>query len=507
MTAAVEPSSLRQVSDLYSIVLKASQQQDRSVLGVDINHINARLLNDISDSVADAVSSIRTKVADGLTKSKRIDDEAATLPEAFTRELKELPEKLGINALDDIYNKVMQLLANFHAASELPNSLYPRLICGNVPIDPLKVTNFSKKHRILEKLNDADTAVSNADRSMSAPPSSSPDVIAKVTSSAQSLSDDVTSTMKQVTDLRKDFDELRNSAETFNDVRSAIATILNEQEEISGMVNRIRSMFTKDDASSVTSRAVSSDTETKPDVIRLVQEGCGLVDEIRQKSSSVEDATLKVRSVAGTFGQVGSNIRERFEKVKLLFGKLEEVLKTFLANLPRLIREIRQFFVPQGWRVFLMRTSDDLVAMLHQIEEVKSTIPDPAGITESMKKAISESESADKMDTLKCNIDELVQIPAGIMREIQEQNLQQKLIDSVMKSLSSIADELKESAIGGVMDHVGDVLGMNELSKKVENYVPFGDSMSNSNSSSATNKGLSGLVHNLTGAGALKSIF
>eukprot|EP00737_Agarophyton_chilense_P002916 gb/GEZJ01003360.1/.p1 GENE.gb/GEZJ01003360.1/~~gb/GEZJ01003360.1/.p1 ORF type:complete len:501 (+),score=83.87 gb/GEZJ01003360.1/:4799-6301(+) len=428
------------------------------------------------------------------------------LAEAVHKEVRDLPEKLKFPLLDKIRDKVMTLLAQLHTMAENPIELYPRLLCGSIPVDPAKVTKFTKQYRILQQLNDIDDGISQNDRSLSAPPKSSAEVIEKVVSSAQGLSDAVLKSINELLGLGEDFEEIKEFEKTLSQVKEPIGDLLNQQEEIYRMINRLKAMFFSEDVHSEKESDGERERDFGAGILETVQSGSTLLDNVIQSRSVLEDSVSKIRNLKGLFVEQTNCLQKRLDKICGLFEILSRVFKQFVANLPRLAREIRQFFVPTGWRAFVMRPSDVLMSVLANFEDLRATLPDPDLVQPRSTNPTENSDLIGRMKETKENMEELMLIPCRLIDGIQEQDFQHQIVATVKNTLVSMLDELTVSAAARVKDGVEGMLG--QFVDGVENLFP--QNSSSSYSSAPTKDEKKGVLAKLMGevqGGWFKAIF
>lgn len=490
------------LGDILKTVAKTGE-----VGGITMEEIDARCLQAISVEVEESLSSVQAIIGDGLDKAKRVMQNVQGLPLAVGREVEELPETLKLTSLSFISSTVWELLSHFQAAVEDPTRLYPRLVCGSIPVDPAKVTKFAKQYRMLEKLNDANDQIPSGEKSMSVPPTSSQEVVAKIQSSAGELSEAVLNVAGQMSGLEKEFADLKVSAKTLLEVQKPIDEILDQQEEMYGLGCKLRAIL------SGTTKAEDIDGERdfgqarSGGVIDVVQECCAVLDGIGKSQSSVQDAVVKIHSLSGLCRQQAETIRTRIEKVQGFLNKLVIVLRKLLANIPRLMQELRHFFVPSGWRACVLTPSQDLRMMLREIERLKETLPDPESLQESSIRALAEGDLVGKLGKLKDNVEELALIPSKVISKVEEEDLQRKVVDCVRRILLRIAEELKESATGKVIDTIGEKFGVDDVTERIEQFFPLAKSGSRSGSTGKGEGILPGLGSDMTAGGLFKALF
>lgn len=465
------PSSLADLLHTYNTILEALGDEDKEVLGVSVADVNKRVLTHVSTNVHAITSEIKSTVTHGIQISKDVGAEATTFPDVMSRELTTLPESLGMEKVAAIPSLVNMLMANFQNALEDPQSLYPRLVCGDIPVDPAKIINYAKQHRVLEYLYDADATVTEHDRSMPSAPKSASDVITNINSSLELLSDTLLESVEKVSSIRTNFDELKDAADSLKSVREPVDEILNQQEHVHGIINRISSIFSdNDDEGLIADRSVARDGNA----VELITEGSSLVDEMNVSQGVFEEAMAKIQSIGGIFAEMATNLRSLFTRMIELFSNLVEVLKRFVANLPRYMKELRQFFVPTGLRSLLMRPSQDMLLLLQNMDDLKTKLPDPDSIETSTREVLTECTSAKKVEDAKGRLDELLDVPKNLILVIEKHDMNQIMSDAARETLSLIMDEIQDSVFGDAVDHVAGALGMGGLTGKLEGYLPFG---------------------------------
>ncbi|KAI0563894.1 hypothetical protein FGB62_33g185 [Gracilaria domingensis] len=494
------------LAGVYELVAKAIGK--RQTQGIGIEEVNKRCLCNISSELGDNFSEVAATIADGLNKSKRIVQEVDALPDVMNKELKELPEKLKLPLLESARQKVMTLLAQLHAAAEDPAQLYPRLLCGSIPVDPAKVTKFSKQYRILERLNDLDERIGLNDRSLSGPPKSSEEVLTNVVASAEIISNTVLEPINQMSGLEKDFKEIKEFAATLLELKAPLDELLNLQEEAYGTMRRLTAMFlSEEERSEDTASEEVEQRAVDRGILQTVRACSGLLDNTMQSRNVLDDSVLRIHSFTGLFAQQMDSLQARFERIHGMFESLANVLKQFVANLPRLAREIRQFFVPTGWRSYIMRPSDDLLSLLAGIEDLTTSFPDPNSLYSSVIENLDNGDLVGTLKKTKENIEEATCIPSKLLDTVQEQDFQQRIIASVRNTLLSALDELLSSAVDEMKENVEDVIG--KYAERVEDFFPLNSSPDNRSApTKSSNEGVfQKFASDIQTTGLFKAIF
>lgn len=457
MSTNVSPE---QNNQLYATVIsKINLASD--VLGIDARGVNDRIKRDLNQNINQSTAGITAVLGDGLRLTKDLHGQTTTLPAVVSRDVSSLTNVLNLDTLDSIPTRVKLLLASFQNAVEDPTSLYPRLACcADVPIDPAKIYNFSKKHKGLEKLYQADEEMTQTDRSMPNRPKSAEDVITNVNSSLESLSDLIIDAVNDVKSVHTNVEEIKTAVTSLKTAVEPVDEVLNKQEEASGLISRLENLFGDDeeDSAEVSDRGLAS----KPNPMQLVNEGTTMVDEMNEIPGAIEDSVAKLRNVKAMFTELTTNLKALFTRAVQLFENLVTLLKRFIENLPRVTQELRQFFLPTGLRALLMRPSQDLLSLLQNIEQLQAGLPDPDAIDKSVKGVMGAEGPDSKVEAAKSKLEEVLLIPRQFVDAVTKYDLKKLLEQTMHTTLLQILDELKDSALGGLVDGIGDALGIND---------------------------------------------
>ncbi|PXF42927.1 hypothetical protein BWQ96_07374 [Gracilariopsis chorda] len=504
MACSDKQTAIDDLSGLGNILKTIAKNGE--VGGATLEEINARCFCAVSVDLGESLSSVQAIIVDGLDKAKRIAHNIRGLPTAVGKEVEDLPDILKLTSISYITSTVWELLAHFQAAAEDPVRLYPRLVCGSIPMDPAKVTKFTKQYRVLERLNDANDQIPCGDKSMSVPPKSSHEVVAKIQSSAETLSEAVLDVASQMSGLEKEFADLKESTKTLLEVQRPIDDILDQQEEVYGMSRKLHAIFSVTKTEDIDGER-DFDQARCGGVIDMVEECSTVLEGIGRSQSSVQDAIMKIQSLGGLCRQQAETIRTRIEKVEAFLNKLVIVLKKLLANIPRLMQELRHFFVPSGWRACVLTPSQDLLTMFGEIERLKEALPDPDSLQESSSRGLAEGDLVGKLNKMKDHVEELARIPSMVLKKVEEEDLQRKVVESVRRILLRITEELTESTTEEIIDNIGERFGVDDITEKVEQFFPLGKSGSRSDSTGGNDGALPGLRSNMTASGIFKAIF
>ncbi len=163
MAVQEENQILEEAKELYSQLVAGKKDSGDGILG----SLNKAVLDNVSKAVREPLAGVLSTVESGVESSREVAGSLTDLPELCLKELENVPRVLKLDALTgDVPSTVRSVLDAMKAAAADPTILYPRFVCGSIPVDPAKIAS------VVNKYNAGGTI---AERS--APPGSSAEVI------------------------------------------------------------------------------------------------------------------------------------------------------------------------------------------------------------------------------------------------------------------------------------------------------------------------------------------
>lgn len=455
-----------------------------------IGSLNKAVLGAVSDTVQTPLLGIMNDVHRGVEVSNEVKMSVVDLPGPLQKELEDLPSSLKVDDLSNgLSSTVRNVLETMKTVAADPKTLYPRLLCGSIPVDPAKLTNLAKKYGALDVL-DANSDGNEATRAMRGPPGSTADIVSGFTGSFKSVADPLLSGVEKLSAIKGKLESTTKAIQDVSGDEGALDDLLSQQEKVGGLTDRLTSLFATTEPTTPTSGQSQSPTSVtrglpldnpQTDVIAIVEEGSQLLSSADNFKGPLEKCIERVKGLGEMLSTLGDELKDLFENAMTAVGHVVEHLRTFIKSLPRILSEIRQFFVPSGLRALFMQSSPETNNLLADVEKLSSSVPDPEEMQSSARAVLDESEALSTVELIKKKIIEVVGLGPKLISELAvlSEDLPDKVLASAKKALKDWAEEFGESVIGakiedGICDAVEAVAG-EKLADAVADFLPFGD--------------------------------
>lgn len=521
MAIKVQREELEGAKELYSKLSEKLGGQTSAEESDDnpIGNLNKAVLGAVRETVQGPLLAVMNDVHAGVEVSNDVKNAVTELPGPLEKELNDLPSSLKVdelsNGLPSTVNRVLQTMQSVAAD---PKTLYPRLLCGSIPVDPAKLTNLAKKYNAIDVL-DATSDGNEAARAMRGPPGSTADVVAGFAGSFKTVAKPLLTGVEKLSCIKEKLESTTKTIQSVSGDEGALDDLLSQQQKVGGLTDRLTSLFAETEPASPSSQSQSPTSVTRglpignsqTDVIAIVEEGSQLLSSADTFKGPLEACIARVKDLGEMLSTLGEELKDLFENAMTVVGHVVEHLKTFIRSLPRILGEIRQFFVPSGLRALFMQSSPETNNLISDVEKLSSSLPDPEELQSSARSVLEESESLSKVQLIKSKIVEVVGIPSKLISELAllSEDLPDKVLTATKKALKKWAEEFGESVVGtkiedGICDAVEAVAG-DKIASAVADFLPFGNSDSGAKDGGSDNK--SGGINVGGMGGLLKSLF
>lgn len=490
-SAPIELSDSARLYETIKAVVHSENTHDLE--GASLPDIDGRLLNAVSINLITPFEAIKKNLDDALQTVKDIETAASAISGTAAKQVASMPERLKVDTISAIPSRVKMLLANFQNAVEDPRSLYPRLICCDAPVDPAQVVNFAKKHHLLDEML-REKGPDKSYRSMPSAPKSALDVITNVNSSLESMSDMLFESVDRVMTISENFESIHDSAKNLACIDEPVSEAMNHYEETRGMFQRIIALFTQedDDDISLGSRSVGE----APNAMQIVMKASELLERLDTTRLPV-DVVPQLQNAKAILSGFGKDFSSLLSRAEITLCNLISVLQNFIVGLPRITREMQQFFVPTGLKALVMKPSPDLISLLQSVDDLQVVLPEPDTLEKSSSNTI-EAKGLDKKIHSLCEKFHLLDgIQQTLLQSIENQNLQKALDETVEDTLKSVLQDIQGS-VDNIMDFVKEGIDPEFMAGPLEMFLGLRQSKQEKKGRTPAE-----LVENVTSAGGL----
>jgi hypothetical protein len=141
--------------------------------------VNEAVMKSVTDAARIPLLDIMKIVSTGIESSRDIVTSFGNLRGPLQMEVDGLPAVLGADTLSDLVAPVRNVMDSIKSVAVDPTLLYPRVLCGSIPVDPAKVAGISQQFKVFEAVD----GVARADsRPAGASPRGSPQSTSEVVS-------------------------------------------------------------------------------------------------------------------------------------------------------------------------------------------------------------------------------------------------------------------------------------------------------------------------------------
>lgn len=513
MTAQEENKILAEAKELYQTFAgKASQldegKEDNDSEDTVLGSMNKVVLETVSKTACEPMLDLMNTANVGVETSREVANSVGDLPGPLKTELEEMPSNLKMEALTkDIPSAVRNIIDAMKTAGSDPSILYPRLLCGSIPVDPAKVGSLAKKYKALEILDGQGGGNDSMaqSRSMRGPPSSSAEAVTGIAGTFNSVAEPLMEGLDKIKSIHAKLNSTSESVRSLEGGGKEFEDLMSKQDEVTGFVDRLTSMFSPDGPGTPVSDGSRDihprgSAASNANCIELVEEGSQLVRSAQDFHGPIERAVEKVKSAGDRIAGLASELKELFELAMETFGKIVDLLTAFVSNLPRIIGEIKQFFVPTGFRALFMQPSVETRNLLDGVEKLKSTVPKPDEVEASARSVLDESESVSTISVIVSKISEVVRAPMELLAKLEviSSELPGKIVTAAKEALKDWAENfgenLLEDKIEDGIEDIAEMIGGEKLADAVGDLLPFGSSGSDEGKGNGGN-GLGGMLN------------
>jgi hypothetical protein len=462
-----------------------------------VGSMNRAVMDAVSKTVQVPLLGIMSDVHAGTESSRNLASTVGGVRGPLQKELEDMPRALNIDALTtDLPATVRSVLDTMKSAAADPSVLYPRLLCGSIPVDPAKLANLAKKYKALELLDGASGGGANDGtaqaRALRGPPGSTADVVSGITGAFHGVAEPLMAALEKLRSVREKVSVVGEGVRRLDDGQGPLDDLLSQQHKVGELLERLTGMFSKDGPGTPTSaRGAESATASRSfgldspatNALAIVEEGTQLVRSAESDlRRPLEQCIERVKAAGDKIAGLAAELKELFQLAMESFGRVAELLRTFTANLPRIAAEVRHFFIPTGLRALFLQPSEHTAALLASVEKLKTAAPDPEKIESAARSVLQESESASKVALITSKVRDVVRAPTDMIAKlvVMSRDLPGKVLAAAKAALKAWAAEFGERVVGNKIEDsvcgVAGAVGGESVANAVADFLPFGRS-------------------------------
>lgn len=415
-----------------------------------LQSINERVLSAVNNEIGETVAKIHQVAKDGFEQSHQVAEETRELPSLLSQRLSDMPNILGLDSLTSVADDIKRLLSMFQEVTENPNSIFPRLACGDIPVDPGKITSLAKKYAKMDE----------AQRSMPEAPKSGEEVVRSVVVLLEANAEKVFSAVRGLKDIREQLDQVKEKSRDIQGLGEPVDAVAEEENVIKDLMDKLSELFDPKDISTG-ERSLKVEQELNP--MTMVKSAISFVDQMQDTSRDLDTNVGRMEGLGDVFSSIVNTLRDFFANASQRISGFIENIKLMVESLPKIAGELREFFLPSGLKACLLVPSNVLVNITDTIESLRSKLSEPEAKARSAVSALQEGAFASKIEALKQKVAELVTLPRKLIEMVRNQELSTSIPEALRRVIAEMLSEIGASAIGGAVENVLEAVGQGDL--------------------------------------------
>ncbi|CDF36596.1 unnamed protein product [Chondrus crispus] len=469
---SAETPPLEQLTATYTALAKELGNIGVPGLELIIDKANAKLFETVNDEIASTVSEIKAISEEGIEQLRDILAAVQALPDSLSETISALCKDICFSQYVPISFYITELVSSLQEVVQDPRVIFPRVPCGDMPVDPVLISRFKKRYYCVENLNQNDPNLKQSERSMPMVPESAMDVVVNVTSSFESITDDYLATAKALEQLSGGMQEIQDRFDTLRPAAEPILELLEMNGQINDVVSQLSMMMkTGIKSTSESPRSLKGQMNSDP-VCQITEISC-LFEKMGDLKQELEVSVARLRESSDLISSLIANLRDFLSVVLHRLTSILETARRLEANIPRIGRELREFFMPTGFKTLFLRPSATLLSILEGLENIKESLSKPLLDTAKAISSIEESDHVRSVLVVKNNVDELEQIPTKLVLVFQTLKTRQVISIAVEQVISQLRNELRVNVIATTATSLLQGSGLEHIANQVGGQLGF----------------------------------
>lgn len=353
--------------------------------------LNKLVLRRVAAATKGPLRETASTVRSNLHSARSVLADVRSLPSVLEADISSLPDALSLGSLTtSVPAQLSRLLAALRAAVDDPSTLFPRLPCGEIPVDPAKTMRLVKQYRLLDALSPDsdhdDAAATTTDREIK----TSHDAISSLSDRVAAAVAPVTDCVDALTSVQQRLAAAREKVMSDTDDARPLQSVVDAEERVSTIVTSVRNLIGKDeddkdededddddsvdeDARAMRGAALTGDA----DAVSVLEQGMGVLQRARESGGLLDEAGALMAQFVDGVKALWDEVKDIFAKVVAAVKAIASALKKLIGSLPRFLAEVQKLFFPRGLYALLLRPSDDAQTLVSGLRDLRGALPNP----------------------------------------------------------------------------------------------------------------------------------
>jgi len=512
MTSEEDLNLLSEARELFEAFRQSHFDNDDDDGQSAMASLNHAVRKEVQEVVRTPLEDAMASAKDGAECARAIAQSVGALPATADTELRELPATLNVGQ-GDASVSIRTIAQTLSTAAKDPSIFFPRLLCGSIPVDPVKIGRF------VGKVSTAGPVGEKSEKSEKSPDGdgygggSSADFVQNVARSFGGIAEPVVEGMEALGGLKEKLKSAGESLSALNSGEADVKGLADAQDKVSGLVDRFFKLFSDDKADrdgatedvtvTVTDRGLPK--QDNDNCVDSVDEGARLAKSVGELSGPLEKAVEMARNLGDTIMKIAEKLKELFNMIVESLSKLVEMVKNFIAKIPEIIDSVRQFFVPSGLTSLFLTQSEETATLLKAFDGIRESVPQPETLV-ATRGQLGESSGVKEAEGIVGKIKELIKKPTELIAKLAAlaSELPHKIISAASDAIKRWVKNHGVDAVGdkiedGLQDIAGKI-GGDRLADAVGDFLPFGSDDENDPEAQRKKEAIMGAANDLLGS-------
>lgn len=399
----------------------------------------------------------------GIGCATQIIQNAQTLPTMFQHEtadfLRISQDEHFVQQLPSQVNAVLHIIK---LAAVKPSTMYPRALCGTVPVNPANIHNFEKQHDTIvtsQTLNRTQSAT----QTMRGAPQSAKQILSNMNITYAETAEPFLTLLQTFQNTRDDILAMQESISAVTELKIAAGELLAAHERAVSCMEQITAGLVGSDAESPLSVSDMVDSRSKHNAHNIVEQveiAVKLMYSVGAERANINDALKQMGTLETLVADFAKNAHTTLLTAMNSLGKSTDLLNTLSTVLPVLILELRHYFVPSGYSAYWLSTArptqelmdsleklQQLISLKHDdLQQAQPKVKDDDAVRTAQNIAAKSSESAEISKDVQTIVEDMgsgfpTMLVNMLAEELQEMNASLASLTKLADPDADLADE------------------------------------------------------------------
>eukprot|EP00281_Chroomonas_sp_CCMP1168_P021692 CAMPEP_0206237706 /NCGR_PEP_ID=MMETSP0047_2-20121206/14410_1 /ASSEMBLY_ACC=CAM_ASM_000192 /TAXON_ID=195065 /ORGANISM="Chroomonas mesostigmatica_cf, Strain CCMP1168" /LENGTH=475 /DNA_ID=CAMNT_0053662163 /DNA_START=60 /DNA_END=1484 /DNA_ORIENTATION=- len=409
--------------------------------------INRAVMTKINEVAGEPLKEIVLKLNQALQSSRSLAANINAMPRDVSAELTSLPEKLNIDHMaGPVPREILGVLEKIQTASGDPSTLFPLVKGIDYPVDPFKINQLAEEFggeggffntakltaKISSYLSEMQGQMGAGHRDIS---DNSSMFVTQCMRDFKDTAEPLNEALQKLDQIKEKLGGVADSVkELMAEVLEPVKALLGTQEEAGKIMGRARALLGPPE---MQGRALNSGECS--DFVGKIKDGIHLMKEVGPLAGGMSRAVDVVAEKGGVVSKICRELREVFELCKDLFSGAAVLLTSFIQILPKILKEIRDFFYPKdGLRAMVLKPSAPLLELVQGMERLIDFVPNDDDV-QSKTRAFTESPSMSRAARVEEEVTQVLALPREVATMLSEcQVLPERVKDATIETLQTL---------------------------------------------------------------------